>query len=436
MNVDQPHDLSAAEPGVVDTGDDAPAGMDPEVALAAVRAGVAIIGAGPVGLAAALAAADAGWPFTVYESGSGVGGNVRRWGHVRLFTPWSMNVSEPMARHLTAAGHPVPDDADTCPTGAELVTRLLEPLASLPALAGRIELGTTVLAVGREGLLKHEEIGTDQRAAHPFRILVRRADGTTDVVRAGLVIDCTGNYATPNSTGDGGVPAPGEEEAGDRIVRQLPDVAGDPDGWAGRSVLLVGAGKSAQTAARDLAALTAAAPDTRVHWAVRGTQPGWGAVDDDPLPERQALVESSNRLAEGAQPGFQVLTGVRVDAFRPVGDRLGVRLTGAADLELQVDRVLSLTGHVPDPTLHRQLQVHECYATAAPIALAAELLGEEAGDCLAQASHGVNVLRNPEPNYFILGAKSYGRNSQFLLRVGYEQVAEVAGAYPAPARLG
>jgi hypothetical protein len=39
------------------------------------------------------------------------------------------------------------------------------------------------------------------------------------------------------------------------------------------------------------------------------------------------------------------------------------------------------------------------------------------------------VLRNPEPNFFLLGAKSYGRNSQFLMRTGYDQVNEVATAY-------
>jgi hypothetical protein len=391
---------------------------------------VAILGAGPVGLAAALAVADAGWPFTVYEAAPRVGGNVARWGHVRLFTPWSMNLSDNMARHLRAAGI-APPEPDRYPTGAELVERLLQPLAALPELAPNIAVGTRVLGVGREGLLKHEEIASPERAAHPFRLLLRRPDGSTGIATASLVLDCTGTYSTPNSAGDGGLPAPGEDELGKRIVRTVPDLVGNRDAWAGRTILLLGAGKSAQTAARDLAALAVWAPGTRVIWAVRATRPDWGEVPDDPLPERQDLVESSRRLARGLAAGIRVLTGVAVDTFRPDHGRIVVRLRGLGERELPVDRVLSLTGYVPDASLYSQLQVHECYATAAPIELSAQLLGDDAGDCLAQRSHGVDVLRSPEPNFFLLGAKSYGRNSQFLLRIGYQQVDEVVGAYQA-----
>lgn len=390
---------------------------------------VAILGAGPIGLEAALAAADAGWPFTVFESAARVGGNVTRWGHVRLFTPWSMNVSERMARHLSAAGHYPPEGSDRHPTGAELVAELLEPLAGLPEIAGNLACGTRVLSVGREGLLKHEEIGTQERAARPFRIVLQRSDGGTTTASASLVLDCTGTYATPNAAGDGGVPAPGEEELGARIVRTVPDLARDRDAWAGQAILLIGAGKSAQTAARDLAALLSSAPATRVIWAVRHAHPAWGEVADDPLPERQALVDSSRRLAAGQVPGVQVELGATVDAFKPEGERILVRLRGAADREVQVDRVLALTGYVPDATIYRQLQVHECYAMAAPIELSAQLLGGSVDDCLQPPSYGVDALRNPEPNFFVLGAKSYGRNSQFLMRTGYEQISEVVDAY-------
>jgi hypothetical protein len=390
---------------------------------------VAILGAGPVGLEAALAAADAGWPFTVYEMADRVGGNVRRWAHVRLFTPWSMIVSERMARRLRAAGLRPPGGDDRCPTGAEVVAELLEPLAGLPEIAGNLACGTRVVGVGRDGLLKHEEIGTPERAARAFRIVLRQPDGGTATVGASLVLDCTGTYLTPNAAGDGGVPAPGEEELGDRIVRWMPDLARDRDTWAGRTILLIGAGYSAQTAARDLATLLPSAPGTRVVWLVRHAEPTWGEVAGDPLPERQSLVESSRRLAAGEVPGIQVVLGAAVDAFKPDDGRILVRQRGAVEREVAVDRVLALTGYVPDPTLYRQLQVHECYATSAPIELAAQLLGGAAADCMKPPSYGVEVLRNPEPNFFLLGAKSYGRNSQFLMRTGYDQVNEVATAY-------
>ncbi|MGH3828154.1 MAG: hypothetical protein ACRDQX_13445 [Pseudonocardiaceae bacterium] len=398
---------------------------------------VAVLGAGPIGLDATLAFLDNGWSATVYEAGASVAANVTAWRHLRLFTPWSMTVSTRMLAHLRAAGIAPPGPARYCPTGGELVERLLTPLAELPELAVSIRRRTRVLALAREGLLKHEEIGTPRRRAHPFRVLIRGPDGAERVERADLVLDCTGSYGHANSLGDGGIPAPGELRAENRITRRIPDVNHDADEWAGRRILLVGAGKSAQTAARDLAELVITRPDTSVVWAVRAAEPHWGEIPEDPLPQRQALVEVAQRLRSGAVPGVRVRTGVVVDVLRETDDGVRVVLrsvTGATE-EIVVDRIIALTGFLGDTSLYHQLQAHECYATGAPMNLAAALLaaaGDGPADCLAQASHGVDTLRVPEPDFFVLGMKSYGRNSGFLLRVGYQQVDEVAGAYPAP----
>jgi hypothetical protein len=399
---------------------------------------VAILGGGPIGLDAALACVDRGWSFTVYEAAGAVGANVLAWSHVRLFTPWSMNISPRMQVHLRAAGSAVPGPADHCPTGEEFATQLMFPLAALPELAGRIEADTRVLAIARQGLLKHEEIGSAQRGARPFRLLLARRDGSERVAAADLVLDCTGSYGSSNTLGDGGIPAPGESEVADRIVRRIPDLQAGASDWTGRRILLVGSGKSAQTGARDLAGIVADAPGTSVVWAVRAAEPDWDEVPDDPLTQRQELVEVSERLRAGAVPGFRVRTGVAVEALRRSGGEVAVSLRsddGGTD-EIAVDRILGLTGYVGDTSMYRQLQVHECYATSAPMNLSAALLAAAADgptDCLTQQSHGVDALRVPEPNFFVLGVKSYGRNNTFLLRVGYEQVDEVVGAYaPAP----
>src|SRR3954470_8540707 len=186
---------------------------------------VAILGAGPVGLEAALAVADRGWAFTVFEGADRAGGNVREWGHVCLFTPWEMNVSDRMRRALPDA----PADA-SLPTGAELAERLLDPLAALPEIAPNLRLGTRVDAVAREGLLKHEEIASARRGAHRFRLLVSAQDGRESVEHADVVLDCTGTYGQPNALGDGGIPAPGERALEHRIERRLPrlDATGRP----------------------------------------------------------------------------------------------------------------------------------------------------------------------------------------------------------------
>jgi hypothetical protein len=392
---------------------------------------LAILGAGPIGLEAALAAAQAGLSFTLYEAAPDVAGNVRSWGHVQLFTPWSMNVSPRVRAALSAAGHTVPDGED-CPTGGELVELVFEPLARLPDIAPNMRYDRRVVEVGREGLLKSDEIGTGVRGQSRFRLLVKDQKGRESVEFADVVLDCTGTYDNPNALGRGGIRAPGEDDAAEYIIRQIPDfhaplVTGDAPGWGGLRILLVGAGHSAQTAARDLAGLVARVPDTHVTWAIRGSKPTFGAVPDDSLPKRHALVERARTLATGEDTPFDVRLGASVDAIEPSPDGMVVTLVetdGSRDT-VTVDRIISLTGAVGDARMYRQLQVHECYATSGPMKLAAALLASTSADCLAQESQGADTLQNPEPDFYILGMKSYGRNSSFLMRVGWEQVNEV-----------
>ncbi|HEY4561926.1 MAG TPA: FAD-dependent oxidoreductase, partial [Thermoanaerobaculia bacterium] len=249
---------------------------------------IAILGAGPTGLEAALAAVEAGHPFTVYEASPSVAGNVRAWGHVRLFTPWEMNVSPRMRRHLEAAGREVPGGS-ACPTGHDLAEKVLEPLAALPEIAPHLRLGTRALSIGRQGLLKHEEIATSERGRHPFRLLLADGSGREWTATADLVIDATGTWSNPNTLGDGGIPAPGERSFAGEIRRDIPDFATEREEWAGKTILLAGAGHSAQTAARALAELAQEAPGTRVIWALRSPEPAWGTHEGDPLPDRAAL---------------------------------------------------------------------------------------------------------------------------------------------------
>lgn len=401
---------------------------------------VAIVGAGPVGIEAALAAAEAGVAFTLYEAGAHVGANVLSWGHVGLFTGWDLNVSPRMRRWLRRARHEIPS-GDEPPTGRELVTRVLQPVAALPAVRDRLRLRTRVLSVAREGLLKHEEIASAERANLPFRLLVRARDGER-IDRADMVIDCTGTWDVPNALGEGGIPAPGEAAAEDRIVRHIPDIEANPEEWAGKRILLVGGGHSAQTVARSLAELAQGDPATRVVWALRHPELRLRPIDGDRLPARSRLTLAARRLATSDVAGLEVLLGFTVNGMERNGDGLNVvlRRRDGSTAVRRVDRIVSMCGYVGDHGLYRQLQVHECYATAAPMKLSAALLADSAGDdCMDQTSLGAGTLGNPEPGFLILGSKSYGRNSTFLMRVGWEQVDEVfgplaAGVTPASAR--
>ena len=91
---------------------------------------VAIIGAGPVGLAAAAHVLERGFRPIVMEAGNSVGHSVRQWGHVQLFSPWEYNIDRAAARLLASTGWNSPEP-DQYPTGAELFERSSEPIRQI-----------------------------------------------------------------------------------------------------------------------------------------------------------------------------------------------------------------------------------------------------------------------------------------------------------------
>lgn len=391
---------------------------------------IAILGAGPIGLEVALALSELGRPFVLFEAGPSVGTHLREWGHVRLFTPWSMNVSERARRACASAGVELPAGAE-CPTGQQLVEGLLEPVAALPEIEPHVRLSMRVVGIAREGHLKNSEIGTGVRASAPFRLLLRADDGRECVEYAAAVIDCTGTWGQPNAVGSGGIPAPGEGAAAEWIRRTIPNVGvgtGDRDDLVGRRIVLVGAGHSGQTAARSLAELVADAPETRVTWLIRSAAPDFAVDEEDPLVARTTLGATARSLALDSEGPLDVRLGRGVEEIVLDADALRIRIDD--DEWVEADRVIALTGSVGDASIYRQLQVHECYATSGPMKLAAALLSSSSADCLAQETHGADTLENPEPDFYILGSKSYGRNNTFLLRVGWEQVNELVTLLP------
>ncbi len=395
---------------------------------------IAILGAGPVGLEAALLAASKGHDVHVFERGR-VGEHVRNWSHVTFFSPWELNRSPWGVAALTESGADLAAD-DVFPTGAEYLSGYLEPLAALPKLEGRIHEGCEVVAIARDGALKGAHVGGRDDALGPFNLLVRQGDDER-YEHADLVIDTTGAYRAHNALGPGGLPALGETRADTLIERYVPDVLGaDRDLYAGKRVLVVGAGYSAVTSLKLLHALKADEPSTHVSWLVLGEDEPYEVLPDDPLPQRSALATFGNAAASGGVDGITTLRSSRVEALRTLDDgALEVTISrGGSPQRFVVDRVVSNVGYRPDLELARELQVHLCYASEGPMKLAASLLavGGGGGDCLAQTSAGVETLMNPERDFFVLGAKSYGRNSAFLLKLGFEQVASVLGLLDAP----
>lgn len=397
---------------------------------------IAIVGAGPIGLEAACAALDRAFDVHVFERGE-VGAHVQAWGHVRMFTPWSMNVGPCSAAHLKAAGHAVPAGG-ACPTGAELAEQVLLPLAALPELKDRVHAHAQVVHISRRGALKADLIGDPRRREHPFRLLVRDAGGRENLLHAFAVIDASGTYGSPNRAGDGGIPARGEEHLAPQMSYHVEDVRGlARDRHAGKRTLVVGGGASAATTVVALAELAAEAPNTTATWVMRERELRFaGEVEHDTLPGRAALYARARELATTPGSPITWIGGAVVEGFEYNSAthrfRVALRVGEQARLE-EVDRVVVNTGFGPDNSLYRELQVHECYGSRGPMKLSAALLGAGAADCTTVPAFGVDQLRNPEPDFYVLGAKSYARYNSFLLSTGYEQVRQVIEALAAEA---
>lgn len=388
---------------------------------------IAILGGGPIGLEAALYARYLGYQVDLYERGR-IGENLLCWGHVRLFSPFRLNRSPLALGALRAqdADYQSPDD-DALLTGREHLERYLKPLAQTDLLVDSIQEQVEVLAVGRDENFKGDLFGDPERGDDEFLLLLRDQDGTQRHARADVVIDCTGTYGNPNWLGQGGLPAVGEASARASVEYGLPDVLGqNRSDYAGKKVLVVGSGYSAATSVVALAELAQAEPQTHITWLTRHSrQPPIARFEKDRLPERDRLAVQANAIAQSEGSPVTHWPATMIAAVAPTAGGFRVQTVGAHAGEFEFDRIVANVGYRPDTDVFRELQVHLCYATEGPMKLAAALMGSPAGDCLDQTSHGPQTLMNPEPHFYILGAKSYGRNSQFLMTVGLDQIREL-----------
>jgi thioredoxin reductase len=378
---------------------------------------VVVIGCGPVGLAAAAQLTERGLNYLVLEAGQHPAAAVRQWGHVRLFSPWRFNIDAAAARLLADAGWVRPDD-DKLPTGAELVDDYLQPLTGLPQIRPHVRYGARVVAITRLGLDRVRTVGRD---ATPF--LVRLADGQD--ILAAAVIDASGTWGTPNVLGASGIPAHGETEAAAYVEPALPDVLGrDRQRFAGRRSLVVGAGHSAANTLLALAELAEQEPGTTVTWAIRAAGPAraYGGAAADALPARGAL---GSRLRAHVDNGIiTLLTGFRVHSLTTGPD--GVQV-GDGARTVTVDRIVSATGFRPDHSIAAELRLDLDPILGSTRRLA-PVIDPNQHSCGTVPPHGVDELTHPEPGFYAVGVKSYGRAPTFLLATGYEQARSVVAA--------
>jgi hypothetical protein len=388
---------------------------------------VAIIGAGPVGLAAAAHALERGLQPIVLEAGSSAGHSVRQWGHVQLFSPWEYNIDRAAARLLGPTGWNSPEP-DRYPTGAELFERYLGPLATRTELASYIRNSSRVTDISRVGF---DKLKTERREFAPFEIRYQNGQGPKSV-RADSVIDASGTWHSPNPAGANGLRAMGELQAADRIAYGMPDVLGKQRSrYAGKTVAVLGSGHSAIGTLIDLAQLATTEPGTRPIWLLRGNNPAkaFGGGVNDKLAARGELGAAFAGLV--ASDRIRVESGFRVSHLMVDDPRLVVGASSSCCAHrVVVDELIVATGFRPDLDFVRELRIQLDPAIECPVALA-PLIDPNEHSCGTVRPHGARELAQAEPGFYFAGIKSYGRAPTFLMITGYEQVrsivAEIAG---------
>jgi len=385
---------------------------------------IAVIGAGPVGLAAAAHLTARGLRYFVLEASDGVAGSFRSTAHVRLFSPWKMNIDAAAARVLEPHGWRAPDP-DAMPTAGDMRSQYLEPLAR--ALAPHVRFGARVERISRRGF---DKVKSEGRERAPFVLRVR-SHGQEEELEARAVIDASGTWATPNWMGVNGLPALNEEARAARVQYGMPDIVGsDRARYADKRVLVVGSGHSAFGSLIALSELAGEAPRTHVVWAVRGDNLDriFGGGTQDGLSERGKLGLTLRRLVDEGKLELHLsfaIHGVRGGVSQITAS--GVGSDGTAREIAELDEIIVATGSRPDLSLARELRLRldpwlESTEQLAP------LIDPNLHSCGSVPPHGHRELAHPEPGYYAIGAKSYGRAPNFLLATGYEQARSVVAA--------
>jgi thioredoxin reductase len=384
---------------------------------------VVVIGAGPVGLAAAAHLTERGLPTLVLEAGPAAASTVREWSHVRLFSTWA-ELTDPAAEKLLAPTGWVKPDQGTYPTGGEWAEQYLQPLADV--LGDSVRYGTTVTGVSRSG---RDRIVDADREDQPFVVQVRTADGGEERILVRAVVDASGTWTTPSPAGGCGLPALGESAAADRISYRVPDLK-DPAvrvRYAGKRTAVIGTGASAFTALAALAGLAKDEPDTHAVWILRRGISGstYGGGEADELPARGALGLAAKAAVEAGHAS--AVTGFRTEAVERDTDGRLVLVGEDGRRNEPVDEVIVLAGFRPDLSFLSEIRLGLDERLQAPVALA-PLIDPNQHSCGTVYPHGHRELSHPEQGIYLAGMKSYGRAPTFLAMTGYEQVRSIAAA--------
>ncbi|MFP7494727.1 NAD(P)-binding domain-containing protein [Terribacillus saccharophilus] len=380
---------------------------------------VVIIGAGPVGLAAAAHLVEYNLPFVILEKGENVGSNILEWGHVQLFSPWEYNTNQAATKLLseTEWQHP---DKDKLPTGQELVNEYLKPLSQLPVMQENIRFYSEVVALSKDDA---DKLKSDNRNERAF-VVHYKNESKLEKVRASAIIDASGTWQNPNPPYADGVWL--DSSIRDSVHTNIPAVKQQSEVFKDKHTVVIGSGHSALNTLLNLAELKENHPSTKISWILRRESPVsvFGGEEQDQLAARGALGLSAHKLVE--QGVIDVFAPFNVEAIDYDGSKYTLS-SKEENIISSVNEIVVNTGARPDFSFLREVRyVIDPIVESTPAL--APLIDPNLHSCGTVRPHGEEELKHPEKNFYFAGVKSYGRAPTFLLATGYEQVRSIVAS--------
>ncbi|MGE7951023.1 NAD(P)-binding domain-containing protein [Lysinibacillus xylanilyticus] len=381
---------------------------------------IVIIGAGPIGLAAAAHLVEQKQAFILLEAGNEIAHNIRTWGHVTLFSPWRYNINKTAKSLLEGSDWQEPN-LETIPTGHELIDLYLKPLAELAQIKPSIRLNSKVVGISRQ---LNDKMKSKNRVNQSFNVYVEKGDDI-NIIEAKAVIDATGTWGNPNPANSTGVWLQTEKALADHIEYGIPKINTNTKRYANKKIAVIGGGHSAINTLLALAELQKENPSTKLVWIMRkrSVDEAYGGEEKDALAARGALGIRIHELVDTGK--VEVVTPFYISLIKKEEN---IHIIGTLNEEQKVltgfDELIVNAGNRPDLTMNSELRLSIDTATESVQALA-PLIDPNEHSCGTVRAHGEEILRQPEKDFYIVGAKSYGRAPTFLMATGYEQVRSI-----------